>query len=82
MQAALSNEIPHISVMTIRTRKFFGAIALVVLAATWALVGMALAQMPWIASSGLLQAAYYVVVGMGWVLPAMPIVTWMSRPDV
>jgi hypothetical protein len=68
--------------MTIRTRKFFGAIALVVLAATWALVGMALAQMPWIASSGLLQAAYYVVVGMGWVLPAMPIVTWMSRPDV
>jgi hypothetical protein len=43
---------------------------------------MALAQMPWIASSGLLQAAYYVVVGMGWVLPAMPIVTWMSRPDV
>jgi hypothetical protein len=82
VQAALSNEIPHISVMTIRTRKFFGAIALVVLAATWALVGMALAQMPWIASSGLLQAAYYVVVGMGWVLPAMPIVTWMSRPDV
>ena len=82
MQAAHSNEIPHISVMTIRTRKFFGAIALVVLAATWALVGMALAQMPWIASSGLLQAAYYVVVGMGWVLPAMPIVSWMSRPDV
>jgi uncharacterized membrane protein YedE/YeeE len=82
VQAAPSNEIPHISVMTIRTRKFFGAIALVVLAATWALVGMALAQMPWIASSGLLQAAYYVVVGMGWVLPAMPIVSWMSRPDV
>ena len=68
--------------MTIRTRKFFGAIALVVLAATWALVGMALAQLPWIANSGLLQAAYYVVVGMGWVLPAMPIVSWMSRPDV
>ncbi len=68
--------------MTIRTRKFFGAIALVVLAATWALVGMALAQMPWLASSGLLQAVYYVVVGMGWVLPAMPIVSWMSRPDV
>ena len=67
--------------MTIRTRKFFGAIALVVLAATWALVGMALAQMPWLASSGLLQAAYYVVVGLGWVLPAMPIVSWMARPD-
>jgi predicted membrane channel-forming protein YqfA (hemolysin III family) len=68
--------------MTIRTRKFFGAIALIVLAATWALVGMALAQMPWLESSGLLQAVFYVVVGMGWVLPAMPIVSWMSRPDI
>ena len=67
--------------MTIRTRKFFGAIALIVLAATWALVGMAVAQMPWIARSGLLQAVFYVVAGMGWVLPAMPIVSWMSRPD-
>jgi uncharacterized membrane protein YedE/YeeE len=67
--------------MTIRTRKFFGAIALIVLASVWALVGMAVSQMPWLAQSGLLQAIYYVVVGMGWVLPAMPIVTWMSRPD-
>ena len=67
--------------MTIRTRKLFGAIALVVLAAVWALTGMAVAQMPWLAQSGLLQAIFYVVAGMGWVLPAMPIVSWMSRPD-
>jgi hypothetical protein len=71
----------HISVMSIRTRKFFGAIALIVLAAVWALVGMAMAQMPFLAQSGLLQAIFYVVAGMGWVLPAMPIVSWMSRPD-
>jgi Protein of unknown function (DUF2842) len=68
--------------MTIRTRKFFGAIALIVLAATWALVAMVVAQTPWLARSGLLQAIFYVVAGMGWVLPAMPIVSWMSRPDV
>ena len=67
--------------MTIRTRKFFGAIALIVLAAVWSLIGMATAQMPAIANSGLLQAVFYVVVGLGWVLPAMPIVSWMSRPD-
>jgi hypothetical protein len=42
---------------------------------------MAVAQMPWLARSGLLQAVFYVVAGMGWVLPAMPIVSWMSRPD-
>jgi uncharacterized membrane protein YedE/YeeE len=67
--------------MTIRTRKFFGAIALILLAAVWSLLGMAMAQMPVIAASGVLQAIYCVVVGLGWVLPAMPIVAWMSRPD-
>jgi uncharacterized membrane protein YedE/YeeE len=67
--------------MTIRTRKFLGAILLLVLATVWALLGMAAAQMPWIAESGWRQAIYYVVVGMGWVLPAMPIVSWMQRPD-
>ena len=67
--------------MTIRTRKFLGAIALLVLVVVWSLVGMAAAQMPVIAGSGWLQTIYYVVVGLGWVLPAMPIISWMSRPD-
>ena len=67
--------------MTIRTRKFFGTIALLVLVVVWSLLGMAVAQMPWLASSGYRQAVFYVVAGLGWVLPAMPIVSWMSRPD-
>jgi len=67
--------------MKIRARKFFGTIALLLLATVWALLGMAAAQLPWIAESGWRQAIYYVVVGMGWVLPAMPIVSWMLRPD-
>jgi hypothetical protein len=66
--------------MTIRTRKFLGTIALLLLALVWALTGMAVAQLPVLANSGWLQAIYYVVAGMGWVLPAMPIVSWMSRP--
>ena len=67
--------------MTTRTRKFLGTIALLLLVVVWSLLGMAAAQMPWLASSGLLQAIFYVVAGIGWVLPAMPIVSWMSRPD-
>ena len=67
--------------MTIRTRKLLGTIALLLLAAVWALTMMAVAQMPWLANSGWRQAIFYVVAGMGWVLPAMPIVSWMSRPD-
>jgi hypothetical protein len=67
--------------MKIRTRKLFGTFALLLLVAAWSLMGMAVAQMPWLANSGLLQAIFYVVAGIGWVLPAMPIVSWMSRPD-
>ena len=71
----------HISVMTIRTRKFIGTIALLLLVVVWSLLGMAAAQMPWLAESGLRQAVFYVAAGIGWVLPAMPIVSWMARPD-
>jgi len=67
--------------MTIRTRKFIGAVALLALAFVWSMLGMVMAQFPLIANSGWLQAVYYVVVGIGWVLPAMPIVSWMLRPD-
>ena len=52
--------------MTIRTRKFFGTIALLVLVVVWSLMGMTLAQTPWLANSGLLQAIFYVVAGIGW----------------
>ncbi|MGE5157991.1 MAG: DUF2842 domain-containing protein [Gemmatimonas sp.] len=68
--------------MSIRTRKLLGTIALLLLALVWSLTGMAVAQMPALAQSGLLQAIFYVVAGLGWVLPAMPIVSWMSRPDL
>jgi hypothetical protein len=64
-----------------RTRKFAGAIALLVLVVTWSLLGMTLAQTPWLAASKFYQAIFYVVAGIGWVLPAMPIISWMSRPD-
>ena len=67
--------------MAIRTRKLFGTIFLLVLVVVWSLLGMTVAQTPWLANSGWLQAIFYVVAGLGWVLPAMPIVTWMSRPD-
>jgi predicted membrane channel-forming protein YqfA (hemolysin III family) len=67
--------------MKIRYRKLLGTITLLLLLLIWSLAGMAAAQIPWLANSRLLQAIFYVVAGIGWVLPAMPIVSWMSRPD-
>ncbi len=67
--------------MKIRQRKLLGTVLLLILVAVWSLAGMALAQAPWIAASRLIQLVYYVVVGLGWVLPAMPLISWMVRPD-
>ena len=67
--------------MPIRLRKLIGAVLLILLVAVWALLAAAFAQMPLVAESRILAAVYYVVVGVGWVLPAMPLVRWMSRPD-
>jgi len=68
--------------MPIRLRKFIGTVALFVLVIVWALVAMALAQAPAIHDNTFASIAYYVIAGMGWVLPAMPLVRWMSRPRI
>jgi len=67
--------------MPIRRRKLIGAVALIVLVIVWSLVAMALAQTVLTSISGLVATLYYVVAGLGWVLPAMPLIKWMSRPD-
>ncbi len=67
--------------MPIRLRKLIGAFALLTLVIVWALVAMALAQTVLTSVNGWLAAVYYVVAGLGWVLPAMPLIRWMSRPD-
>jgi len=67
--------------MTIRQRKFIGAIVLLMLVLSWALIAMAIAQFPAIKANGLIEGIYYVVAGIAWVLPAMPLLRWMLRPD-
>jgi uncharacterized protein DUF2842 len=67
--------------MTIRQRKFIGAIVLLMLVLSWALIAMAIAQFPAIKANGLIEGIYYVVAGIAWVLPAMPLLRWMLRPN-
>jgi Protein of unknown function (DUF2842) len=67
--------------MPIRLRKLIGAVALIVLVVTWSLIAMALAQLPVIKANGLVEVIYYVLAGLGWVLPGMLLVKWMSRDD-
>ena len=63
--------------MTMRTRKLVGGVALIALVIVWALVAMAVAQFPPIFNNPWVAAVYYVVAGIGWILPAMPLMRWM-----
>jgi hypothetical protein len=67
--------------MPIRLRKLIGAFALLALVTVWALLAMAFAQFPALSANRMVEALYFVVAGLGWVLPAMPLIRWMSRPD-
>jgi hypothetical protein len=67
--------------MPIRTRKLIGAIALLILVVAWSLGAMAIAQVALTTANHLVAGIYYLAAGLGWVLPAMLLVSWMSRPD-
>ncbi len=65
-----------------RTRKFVGTITTICFVVVYALLAMALAQSRMIQTApGFVQALYYVVLGLAWILPLMPLIKWMERPD-
>lgn len=65
-----------------RNRKLIGAFALIGFVVIYALVAMALAQArPLQEASKLVQGLFYAVLGIGWILPIMPLIKWMERAD-
>jgi hypothetical protein len=67
--------------MRMRARKLLGTVALLALLTVWVLLAMAFAQITIASANRWMQAAYYIAAGLGWVLPAMALISWMSRPD-
>jgi len=67
--------------MSIRTRKLVGAVALLALVIFWGLLAMALAQSVLTNINGWVATIFYIAAGLGWVLPAMPLISWMAKPD-
>ncbi len=66
--------------MNRRTKKFIGAIAMLAFVIVYALVAMALAQSrPLQEASKLVQGICYAILGMGWILPILPLIKWMER---
>lgn len=63
-----------------RLRSLLGTIVLILLVVTWAFLAMVLAEGPVTRAPGLWQAVYYVVAGLGWVIPAGAVIWWMAQP--
>lgn len=67
--------------MPIRLRKFIGTIVLMVFIPIYCLFAAAIGDVALSGASGIVQAVYFVIAGLLWVLPAGFVVTWMVRPS-
>ncbi|MEM7426026.1 MAG: DUF2842 domain-containing protein [Pseudomonadota bacterium] len=67
--------------MSIRLRKFIGAVALLTFVIIYTLIAMALGAVIVNAHTKTVQFVYYVVAGLLWTLPAFGIIRWSSRPS-
>lgn len=65
-----------------RARKLLGAVAMLAFVVVYAAVAMVVAQTDHIRHAPALpQALFFLVVGLAWILPLMPLIRWMERPD-
>ena len=64
-----------------RLRKLIGAIVMIAFVFVYALVAMALADSRISESNKIVRAAAYAVLGLAWILPMLPLIRWMERPD-
>lgn len=67
--------------MNQRTRKLIGTVLIVALVILWSLFFMALAQGRVAEAGRFWQLVYYLIAGLGWVIPAGLLIKWMQRPD-
>lgn len=66
--------------MPIRLRKFIGMIAILTIMILYALIAMTIAVGHLMDAPHLVQILYFVIAGMAWALPVMPVIRWMTRP--
>ncbi|HEY7385898.1 MAG TPA: DUF2842 domain-containing protein [Beijerinckiaceae bacterium] len=64
-----------------RTRKLIGTIAILMFVLVYGPVAMALAESRIMEAPKLIQTIAYVVLGLAWIVPILPLIRWMERPD-
>lgn len=63
-----------------RLKRLIGSLLLVLLVIVYALVATAVAVTQLAQSSGWVHLVFFLLSGLLWILPAMGIIYWMSRP--
>ncbi|MFL5117945.1 MAG: DUF2842 domain-containing protein [Microvirga sp.] len=64
-----------------RTRKLIGTALILLFVLIYGPVAMALAESRILAAPQAIQVIAFVVLGLAWVLPLLPLIRWMERPD-
>lgn len=64
-----------------RLRTLIGTIVILAFVVFYALVAMALAESRIVDAPKLVQTLAYLVLGIVWIFPLMPLIRWMERPD-
>jgi hypothetical protein len=64
-----------------RTRKLVGSLAILVFVLVYGPLAMALAESRILEAPKLVQTLAYAILGLAWIVPLMPLIRWMERPD-
>ena len=67
--------------MGTRTRKLIGTVVMLAFILFYALFAMAVAEGRISEAPKLVQTVAYIVLGLIWVVPLMPLIRWMAKPD-
>ena len=67
--------------MSRRLRKLIGTVAMIAFVLVYALFALALADSRLSEVPELARALVYAVLGLAWVIPVLPLIRWMERPD-
>ncbi|MCA0400397.1 MAG: DUF2842 domain-containing protein [Proteobacteria bacterium] len=65
--------------MNPRIKKLIGTIAMILFVIFYALVVMGLAPRVLTGASKPVELVFYLVAGLAWVLPLMPLIRWMEK---
>jgi len=80
-QSCSLGDFNHGALMSARSRKLIGMVALLIFLAVYGWMAMAIGAGRLTLAPQWVQLAYFVTAGLAWVIPAGLLIRWMQRPD-